>query len=106
MFFLYKTDRSNFMTYLSDLRVHTWNGRNVIPPYYVSLYTFRIWQQYNLISGNDSGFPCAWKIVIPKDASLARLQMLQPVIKQVYKCNDGIEVSPNYLGFDPRVENE
>jgi len=44
------------MPYLSDLRVHSWNGRNVIPPYYVSLYTFRIWQQYNLISGNDSGF--------------------------------------------------
>jgi len=58
------------MTYLSDLRVHTWNGRNVIPPYYVSLYTFRIWQQYNLISGNDSGFPVLEKSLFLKMPAL------------------------------------
>jgi hypothetical protein len=34
------------------------------------------------------------KSLFLKDASLARLQMLQLVIKQVYKFNDGIEVPP------------
>jgi len=59
------------MTYLSDLRVHSWNGRNVIPPYYVSLYTFRIWQQYTLISGNDSGFSVLEKSLFLKMPALA-----------------------------------